>query len=244
VKALYRARHIGNDECDGLQIGGANGDDVSRITTRIWPIISQSDLGIAFDTDNGAGHHLRRINKPSNRGNVMTTHRVANVFGLLVGIVSYFASPSAWSQSEAPLNLVGLVFVVPVDDRRMIVAVDTNKDGVSDHLFLYVASEKPITTLRLRSVYAKVEYHSGQRLLLTPSGGFSSVVEFLTNGAARSGTEDGSTIRFEKTIGLFHYVPTNPLTIKDLETPLKVGDCKMQPQSCWEVAGQFLPFPG
>jgi hypothetical protein len=179
---------------------------------------------------------------PPNRGNVMTT-RVANVFGLLVGIVSYFASPSAWSQSEASLNLVGLVFVVPADDLRIIVAVDTNKDGVSDHLFLYVASEKSTATPRLRSVPAKVEYRSGQRLLLTPSGGSSRVLEFLTTEAAHSGTENGSAIRFEKTTGLSHYVPTNPLKTKDLETPLKVGDCKTQPQSCFEVAGQLLPFP-
>jgi hypothetical protein len=173
----------------------------------------------------------------------MTTRPATNAFGLLVGIVSYFAFPPVWSQSEASLNLVGLVFVVPVDDLRIIVAVDTNKDGASDHLFLYVASEKPITTLRLRSVYAKVEYHRGQRLLLTPSAGFSRVVELLANGAAQSGTENGSAIRFEKTTGLSHYVPTNPLKTKDLETPLKVGDCKAQPQNCWEVAGQFLPFP-
>ncbi len=174
----------------------------------------------------------------------MITRAIAEVLTFLAVVVCCFAASSAKSQDDLRLQLEGMVCAEPIDDQRVIIAIDTNGKGNADHLFLYTASEPLRVSPSLRNVPARVEYRRGEFLLLTMHGLPYQPLKFLEYGNVRDEAAEGSAIRFDKTIGLSHYIPTVPMKIMDLASWKKVADCNAAPKACLEVAGQFVPFPG
>ena len=142
------------------------------------------------------------------------------------------------------LTLLGRVFVEPVDARRVVVAVSTRLDGASEHLFLYTAATPLTVTPRMRDVEATVYYETTGGLRITPAVTDSQILEFVVSPAFDSRRSDGSVLGFRQTLALKHYVANPRLRTEDLNTVHETGNCDLTPESCVEVAGQFLPFPG
>src|SRR5262249_33497817 len=80
-------------------------------------------------------------------------------------------------QTAEPLSLDGNVVIKAVDDRRVLIAVDTanegrKEDGQIDHLFLFTASEPIQLPAAVKSGRGHVEF-AGSALLVQPSLGAS-----------------------------------------------------------------------
>lgn len=159
-----------------------------------------------------------------------------SVFSLILVV----AAAHAAAGDQEILSFRGRVIVDVVDAQRVIVAVDSNKDGNVEHLFLYSASERMHVSPQL-DIPGEVQYREGGFLLVKLAGGmpnlwFSARQE---SGASDSGT---AVIRFDRTAGLSQYSPVTPISIEDLRSKRVTGDCASTPASCVEVSGQLLPF--
>jgi hypothetical protein len=157
-----------------------------------------------------------------------------------VCMVLAIASVRVAARDEEVLSLRGLIVVDMVDTQRIIVAVDSNRDGTVEHLFLYTASERLRVTPRMTTP-GEAQYREGDFLLVKPAGGMRSL-----HFSAREESEvhsDNDVIRFDRTAGLSQYIPIAPISIKDLASKRVTADCASSPASCVEVAGQLLPFP-
>jgi hypothetical protein len=162
---------------------------------------------------------------------------------LLALLVFCLVAPVAFSQDE-PLKLKGAVWVEPVDERRIIVAVDVDGKGNADHIFLYTASQLLRVRPQMRNVTANIEYVDGRLLRVTPTVDSPRSLEFMDNRQMHIGALDVSTTRFEQTIGLSHYVPTSAIALRELAGRHPLRECNGAAKRCFEVGGQFLPFPG
>ncbi len=166
------------------------------------------------------------------------------LFALGAGLACHTVAWSAGPEDIEHLTLVGRVFVEPVDARRVLVAVTTRMDGVSQHLFLYTASQSLSVNPRMRDVQATVYYETTGGLRITPAASDAQTLEFVVSPAFDSRRTDGSVIGFKQTLALKHYVANPRLRLEDLNAVHKTRDCDLAPQTCVEVAGQFLPFAG
>jgi hypothetical protein len=142
------------------------------------------------------------------------------------------------------MTLVGRVFVEPIDSRRVVVAVTTRLDDAFEHVFLYTAGMPLTVPPRMRHVEATVYYETTGGLRITPAVTDSQILEFVVSAAFDSRRSDGSVLGFRQTLALKHYVANPRLRTEDLNTVHETGNCDLTPESCVEVAGQFLPFPG
>ena len=179
----------------------------------------------------------------------MVDRRYGRVVALLLllgasGLVHPAALSGAAAVDVERLTLVGRVFVVPVDARRIIVAISTRMDGSSEHVFLYTASQPLSGTLHFQNLQAGVYYETGAGLRITPVDGEGQTLEFVANPSFETQAPEGTIVRFKQTLGLSHYLAKPRLQLYDLQALHKTADCERLPQTCVEVAGQTLPFPG
>jgi hypothetical protein len=152
------------------------------------------------------------------------------------------AGQAIWAAEQGEIALEGYIFVEPIDSRRIVVAVDTNHDGVATHIFLYTSRSRLRITPRLRNVSAKVYYEEGKRLRVAPTN--YRLLEFIVTRNEQSVDRDSSAILFENTTGLADYIPATPIRITDLSAATDVVNCDAAPTRCLQVSGQWLPFPG
>jgi hypothetical protein len=155
-------------------------------------------------------------------------------------MVLVVASVQAAAGDQEILSLRGRVIVDVVDAQRVIVAVDSNKDGKVEHLFLYSASERMHVSPQL-DIPGEVQYREGDFLLVKLAGGVPNLW-FSARQESGASDSDASVIRFDRTAGLSQYIPVAPISIEDLKSKRITGDCAMTPASCVEVSGQLLPF--
>lgn len=172
------------------------------------------------------------------------THRLGtgSLLALAAALACHGAARGAGPGDVEHLTLVGVVFVEPIDARRVVVAVSTRMDGASEHLFLYTAAVPLTVTLRMRNVDASVYYDSTGGLRITPAYQDSQMIELVVSPAFGSRRPEGSVISLRQTLALRHYVASPRLQIKDLNTVHETGNCDLAPEACVQVAGQFLPF--
>lgn len=177
---------------------------------------------------------------------------VRTVLAVLFGVMICGAGASAADVAPPEIEVRGEVFVIPVDGRRFIVAVDTQAKGMATDIFLVVLYPPPGKggkrhgrgrfTPAMRSA-AEVQYIAGERLAVTPSSGLSGL-DFLVTGDDGGESQSVSAIRFRNTADLAYYTPPIAIPIKDLNALRKAVNCDAAPHECVRVGGQWLPFPG
>jgi hypothetical protein len=142
------------------------------------------------------------------------------------------------------LTLTGRVFMEPIDARRILIAVATLTDGSAEHVFMYTARVPLRIGPRFRNWPARIDYEAGHGLRLTPDDKRIQAFVFAVTGDFAREVSDTFPDRFDQTTGLSHYLANPPLRIEDLKALHITGDCNRYPESCVEVGGQRLPFPG
>jgi hypothetical protein len=95
----------------------------------------------------------------------------------------------------------------------------------------------------MRNISANVQYIPGRQLAVRPLSG-NLALDFFVAGDDGGETESASSIRFENTADLDHYVPHIAVHIKDLKAIGNAANCDAAPRDCVHVGGQWLPFPG
>ncbi|MGC1458178.1 MAG: hypothetical protein WA825_07870 [Steroidobacteraceae bacterium] len=159
----------------------------------------------------------------------------------LASLCAVTSAPASSGEPER-LHLTGYVFITPVDERRLLIAVSVAPGQSVEHLFLYTAGKTPrvpMVTLNLRNVRATVEFEGGRVLKIMPTSPRAQTIQF-TGGPALT---NSMVINFEWNAGAVHYIATPPLSIRELESVRVVGDCNLRPAACVDAAGQLLPFP-
>jgi hypothetical protein len=158
---------------------------------------------------------------------------------MFIGMRCFAGQPALPDQNES-LDVDGNIYVWTIDSRHIIVAVDHDKRGSADHVFLYTASERLRVSLKVSSWRGRISYRSGTSLLVVLRNQ-PQALEFILDRDFKS-DRTGQTIRFSNTTDLLHYRPVTPMQIKDLTAGSHTGDCDVSPRACFKVAGEFLPF--
>jgi len=145
-------------------------------------------------------------------------------------------------QSAESLSRDGNVVIKMVDDRRVLIAVDTTnegrpEDGQIDHLFLFTASESIQLPSNVNSGRGHLEF-TGSTLLVQQRAG-AHLLFAVQSTTETSGPTPGAT-RFERSIGLSHYRGWWGFALRDLEQIRQSTSC---PNACYEAAGHALRFP-
>ena len=158
----------------------------------------------------------------------------------LLSVTLAAASLQAAAGDQKVLSVRGRIIVEVVDAPRVVVAVDSNRDGNVEHLFLYSASVGMLVSPQM-DIFGEVQYREGGFLLVDVAGG---APDLWFSAKQESGATDSNAavIRFDRTAGLSHYVPVTPISVEDLKSKTIIGDCSSAPDSCVEVSGERLPF--
>jgi hypothetical protein len=172
---------------------------------------------------------------------------------VLFGVMICGAGASATEVPPPEIVVSGEVFVIPVDERRFIVAVDTHANGVATDILLVVLYPPPGKggkrhsslwrfTPRMGNITGSVQYIAGERLAVTPASGIV-VLDFLVTGDDGGESKSASAIRFKNTADLAYYVPPIAIHIKGLDAIRNAANCDSAPRECVQVDGHWLPFP-
>jgi len=153
------------------------------------------------------------------------------------------------TRAEAPtLMLSGQLEVVPIERRRIVIGIDTNHDGLVDHLFLYTSSQqRPQVEPRIHAP-GTIHYVEGVPAVVTVQSMGRTTVFSTGNEPATQVPDPKNTfpqrLMLSQGIGINHVVPPVQIRVTDLAQLAPEASCDRYPQSCLKVAGFFLPFPG
>lgn len=166
---------------------------------------------------------------------------------LLAATLLLLALVSLSSSSPEHLTLEGTAAVRAVDERRILVALDTvdkghPPDGQVDHIFLFAASES-IDFAREGYGSARLEFN-GSTLTVTWQGSrqaFELIVE--NEHTPPLAPPKQGVIRYRNAIGLSHYTGIGALSMNDLQHIRRRDRCDHVPGSCYEAKGYPIDFP-
>ena len=142
----------------------------------------------------------------------------------------------------------GIVSVQVIDDRRVLVAIDTpdggKPDGFVDQLFLYTASEPHGFQTKAEPFSGHVEY-SGGALRVVGKDGRQSLMFVVPSAAGNevSRSHGGTERRFDRSIGLSRYRGWHGLRVARLNALRASASCDGPPGACVEVDGIHIQFP-
>jgi ABC-type amino acid transport substrate-binding protein len=142
----------------------------------------------------------------------------------------------------------GVLFVLAVDDRRVLIAIDragTEKpDGFVDDLFLYTASEAHGFQSQPGAFRGHVEYDQNALRVVAKDARQSLLFLVLRAGdKAKVQFDTGVERRFDRSVGLSHYAGWRKLPLERLVTVHLSAQCDGPPGACVEVDGVRIRFP-
>lgn len=146
------------------------------------------------------------------------------------------------------LTLDGVAVVKAVDDRRVVVAIDTTNegrpaDGLVDHVFLFTAN-RPIEFADPQDVGPVHLEFDGDHLVVV-RGERGRTLEFVVRSELRPLPPGRhGAVRFDDAFGLSHYHGWDSFGMSDLEGIERSETCDHVPGSCYEANGHPLHFPG
>jgi hypothetical protein len=142
----------------------------------------------------------------------------------------------------------GAVVVQAVDDRRILVAIDTHgdqqPDGLVDQLFLYTASEPFEFRTGAQPFSGHIEYTGGVLRVIGKDG--RQPLLFVVQPAASESLaqfDTRSARLFDRSIGLSHYTGWHGLRVARLNSLRPSARCDGSPGACVEVDGIHIEFP-
>jgi len=142
----------------------------------------------------------------------------------------------------------GNVSVQVIDDRRVLVAIDTQDggkpDGFVDQLFLYTASEPHGFQTKAEPFSGHVQ-HSGGALRVIGKDGRQALLFVVPSAAGNevSRSDRGTERRFDRSIGLSRYSGWHGLRVARLNALRASASCDGPPGACVEVDGIHIQFP-
>jgi hypothetical protein len=159
---------------------------------------------------------------------------------MLLACACFFACSSKDDGAGSVLSLDGTAVMFPVDERRVLVGMDSSNSGKVEHLFLYTGSEAiDLGTLGGRFP-AHVEFKEGALAVVEKDGG--ARLEFIVEGQPGFETAPDSAEQFPGAIGLSHY-EGKKLTLDGLMSIREAESCDHAPGSCYEADGVEILFP-
>lgn len=175
----------------------------------------------------------------------MTPRRIPKIRALLACCgVALYASMVFPSDS---LVLDGNVRVKALDDRRVLVAIDSSTIGAADnrvdHLFLFTASEPIEFSAHEGAGSARVAFRTGLLTLTWEDVAHSFELVIENDHAWPPAPGKTGMKQYRNAIGLSHFEGLGSLSMGDLERIRSADVCEHVDGSCYEADGFPIHFP-
>ena len=160
---------------------------------------------------------------------------------MLLACACFFAcSSKEEGAAGSVLSLDGTALMFPVDERRVIVAMDSSENGKVDHLFLYTGSDPVDLGTHGGRFAAHMEFKDGALAVVEKDSG--ARLEFTVGDNPGFETAADSAERFPGAIGLSH-TEGKKLTLDGLMSIQEAESSDHAPGSCYEADGVEIQFP-
>jgi hypothetical protein len=138
------------------------------------------------------------------------------------------------------LSLDGTALMFPVDERRVVVAMDSSNDGKVDHLFLYTGSGPVDLGTHGGRFDAHLEFMDGALAVVEKDSG--ARLEFTVGDNPGFDPGADSVERFPGAVGLSH-TQGKKLTLDGLMSIREAESPDHPPGSCFDADGVEILFP-